>query len=40
MLQRIETFELPDRVRTILDRGVLAIGVAAFASGLVGLFLG
>jgi len=39
MLQRIESFELPATLRDRLDRGMLAVGVVAFASGLVGTFI-
>jgi len=39
MLQRIETFELPAHVSDRLGRAMLALGVVAFASGLVGTLI-
>lgn len=39
MLQRLENFTLPEEIRNRLDRSVLALGIVAFASGVVGSLL-
>ncbi len=36
MLDKIETYSLPVRVRNLIDRAMLALGALAFVSGLAG----
>ncbi len=39
MLEKIETYSLPVRVRNFVDRGMLALGAMAFVSGLAGYLI-